>query len=281
MHEQFWFMFQHSIQTPVQPVFFRYRKILPQQHVHRALVEPLPVYPKLAARIDQPIHHQQFQHLRPSDTFSPSRQLPRPEPIQMQLPPQFASQPTVAIGSRSLQLHLAELHLHAVDCVGGNRPVLRKQTQWPESLLFLIEHLQRLAPRRLLAVIDFAQVQYLPLRHFSRLQTPALHHRVVAVFLPILEPLVAAQEHAPLQHARIPHSCIEGKSPLQTSSKMFYSERRAYLSDLPRISCDDWLNCEGGVTAMLGLIFSQTREQAVLYFFNKFRGLCGCYGRNV
>jgi hypothetical protein len=48
-------MFQHSIQAALQPVFFRYRKILPQQNVHRALVEPLPMHPKLAARIDQPI----------------------------------------------------------------------------------------------------------------------------------------------------------------------------------------------------------------------------------
>jgi hypothetical protein len=31
MHEQLWLMFQHSIQAALQPVFFRYRKILPQQ----------------------------------------------------------------------------------------------------------------------------------------------------------------------------------------------------------------------------------------------------------
>jgi hypothetical protein len=42
---------------------------------------------KLAARIDQPIHHQQLQHLRPGYAFPSARQLPRPEPIQLQLPP--------------------------------------------------------------------------------------------------------------------------------------------------------------------------------------------------
>ena len=87
MHEQILLMLQHPIQTPVQPIFLRNRKVLPQQNVPGAVIEPLPVQMKLAARIDQPIHHQQLQHLRPSYAFSPSRQFPGPEPIQLQLPP--------------------------------------------------------------------------------------------------------------------------------------------------------------------------------------------------
>src|SRR5207253_7777262 len=131
----------------------------------------------------------------------------------------------VAIRPRSLQLHLAELHLHAVDGVGGKRPVLRKQTQRRIPLLPLIKHLQRLAPCRLLAVVDFAQVQNLPLRYFSRLQTPTFHHRVVAVLLSVFDPRIAAQKHACLQNARFLPGCIERRSPLQTLSKMFYSAR--------------------------------------------------------
>src|SRR5438874_4019834 len=64
MHEQILLMLQHPIQTPVQPIFLRNCKVLPQQNVHGAVIEPLPVQMKLAARIDQPIHHQQLQHLR-------------------------------------------------------------------------------------------------------------------------------------------------------------------------------------------------------------------------
>src|SRR5439155_17124587 len=60
--------------------------------------------------------------------------------------------------------------------VGGNRPVLRKQTQRCKPVLLLIECLQRLAPCRLLAAVDFAQIQTLPLRDFSGPQSPALHH---------------------------------------------------------------------------------------------------------
>src|SRR5712692_9331446 len=78
MHEQRGLMWQHSIQTTIQPVFFGNRKILPQQHLHRAVIEPLPVHPKLAARIDRPVHHQQFQDLRPGYAFPSLRQLLRP-----------------------------------------------------------------------------------------------------------------------------------------------------------------------------------------------------------
>ena len=112
--------------------------------------------------------------------------------------------------------------MHAVDRVGGNRTVLWKQTQRCKAVLLLIEHLQRFAPGRLLAVVDFAQIQHLPLRDFPGSQTPTLHHRVVTVFLPILLPPVAAQKHVPLQNARILLACLVGRSPLQAPTKMFY-----------------------------------------------------------
>jgi hypothetical protein len=63
----------NPIQTPVQAVFFRYRKILSQQNIHGAVIEPVPMHPKLAARLDQPVHYQQFQHLWPRYAFPPLR----------------------------------------------------------------------------------------------------------------------------------------------------------------------------------------------------------------
>ena len=85
MHEQVVLVFQHSIQAAVQPVFFGHLKILPQQNVHCAVIEPLPVRAKFAAWIDQPVHHQQLQHLRPGYAFASLRQLLGPESIQPQL----------------------------------------------------------------------------------------------------------------------------------------------------------------------------------------------------
>ena len=60
MQEQILRVSQHRIQTPVQPISFRYPKILPQQNVHRALIELPPVHTELAARLDQPVHRQQL-----------------------------------------------------------------------------------------------------------------------------------------------------------------------------------------------------------------------------
>jgi hypothetical protein len=59
--EQLLPMFQDSVQAAVQAILLRHREIRIQQDIHRTLIEPLPMYTKLAARIDQPIHHQQFR----------------------------------------------------------------------------------------------------------------------------------------------------------------------------------------------------------------------------
>src|ERR1019366_7002067 len=101
------------------------------------------------------------------------------------------------------------------------------------SVLPLIEHLQRFAPCCLLAVVDFAQVQNLPLCYFPRLQTPTFHHRVIAVFLPVLDPRIAAQKHSQLQNARNCPPCIEGRSPLQALAKMFCSAQMTCRDDSP------------------------------------------------
>src|SRR5665213_1576448 len=186
----------------------------------------------------------------PRYAFSSWRQFLRPEPIQLQLPPQFAAQPAVAIRPRPLQLHLAELYLHAVDGVAGNRAVLRKQTQRRQALLRFIKYFQSPAPGRLLAVVNFAEIQHLPLRHFPRLQTPAFHHRVIAVLLAVLHPRVAAQKHSQLQNARNPHRFIEGRSALQALLKMFYSQRRAYLRDPPEFSAKSISTAKVGLTAV-------------------------------
>jgi len=118
-----------------------------------------------------------------------------PELIQFQLPPQLATQPTVAIRPRAPQLHFAQLDLDRIQGVDGHRSVFRKQAERCGTLLLLVEHLQRLAPRRLLAVVDLAQIQHAALHHFAGLQTPTLFDAVVAVFLTVLRPPVASQEH--------------------------------------------------------------------------------------
>jgi len=111
------------------------------------------------------------------------------------LPPQFAAQPAVAVWPRAPQLHFTELDLDRIQRVGGRRPVFREQAEGHRALLLLVEHLQRLAPRRLLAVVDLSQIQHAALYDSAGLQTPAFLDAVVAVFLAVLLPPVASQEH--------------------------------------------------------------------------------------
>jgi len=69
--------------------------------------------------------------------------------------------------------------------------------------LLLIENVQRLSPRGLLAAVDRPQVQHPALHHSPGLPPPAVLDAVIAVLLAILDPLVAAQERARLQNARV------------------------------------------------------------------------------
>ena len=146
MLEQLLPMFQDPVQAAVQPVLLRYREIHAQQDVHRALIEPLPVHTKLTSWFDQPVHHQQLQHLRPVHLFSSWWQFLFPEPIQLQLSPQLASQPAVAVRPCAPQLHLAQLHLDRIHDISGSGSIFGEKTQRCGTLLLLIEHLQSFAP---------------------------------------------------------------------------------------------------------------------------------------
>ena len=141
MLEQLLPVLQNSIQAAVQPVLLRHRKIYPRQHVHGALVKPLPMHTELTAGVDEAIHRQQFQHLRPTHIFAPPRQFPLPESIQFQLPPQLAAQPTVAVRPRATQLHFIELDLNRIQDSGWSRPIFRKEAECGRTLLLFVEHL--------------------------------------------------------------------------------------------------------------------------------------------
>src|SRR5271157_499651 len=162
------------------------------------------MHPKLAARIDQSIHREQLQHLRPGYALPALRQLPFPELVELQLPPQLASQPAVAERTGAPQLHLAELHLDAVDSIEGNRPIFRKQAQRTVPLPLLIKHRERLTPGRLLAVVDLPEVQHLPLRHLAGGQSPAFDHIEVAVPFAVLDARIATQEHCSTAECQTP-----------------------------------------------------------------------------
>src|SRR3954452_25089855 len=102
------------------------------------------MYTQFTARIDQPVDHQQLQHLLPADSFPAVGQSFLPEAVESELTPEFAYQPAVAKRTCSPKLQPAQLHLHTVHHIGRNRPIFRKQTQRPRTLPLLIEHLETL-----------------------------------------------------------------------------------------------------------------------------------------
>src|SRR5687767_16018626 len=104
------------------------------------------MHTQLAARIDQPVDHQQLQHLLPTDCFPPLRQSILPETVQSQLAPQIACQPAVSEGTRSPELQATQLHLQAVYDIGGNFSIFRKQTQRARTLPIVVGTLQNFSP---------------------------------------------------------------------------------------------------------------------------------------
>src|SRR5215203_5157141 len=100
------------------------------------------MHTQFAARIDQPVDHQQLQHLLPTDCFPTVRQSFLPEPIESQLAPQIARQPAVAERTRSPKLQPAQLHLQTVYRISGNFSIFWKQTQRARALSLFIEYIQ-------------------------------------------------------------------------------------------------------------------------------------------
>jgi len=66
MREQRLFVRQQLVQAAVERILLHQPIVGSQQVPHRALLEPLPVQPPFAARIDQPIAHQRLQDMLPA-----------------------------------------------------------------------------------------------------------------------------------------------------------------------------------------------------------------------
>ncbi|MGD0123795.1 MAG: hypothetical protein ABSF46_00450 [Terriglobia bacterium] len=79
-----------------------------------------------------------------------------PKRPQSQVLPQLAAQPVAPKRPRPPQLHLPQLHRHAIQRVGGERTIFRKQAQRAGPLLGFIKYLQPLSPCPPLAVIDLS-----------------------------------------------------------------------------------------------------------------------------
>jgi hypothetical protein len=77
-----------------------------------------------------------------------------------------------------------------------------------------VKHFERLAPCSLLLIVGLAQIQNLPLHGLAAGHAAILDDAEVAMVLPVLLAIRAAQKHAKQQNARVPIGKTEGRSSL-------------------------------------------------------------------
>src|SRR5215467_13907704 len=81
------------------------------------------------------------------------------------------------------------------------RTILREQRNLSRSLAAIVKRFDRLTPCRALAVVDFSQIQHMPLHRSSAANPTVFHDAPVAMLLAVLAANLVAQNHA----ARLPN----------------------------------------------------------------------------
>src|ERR1700739_2201746 len=116
--------------------------------------------------------------------------------MQAQLTPQLAGQPTTAEQTRAPQFQAAQFYLQTVDGIGGDLEVGGEQTQVRIFLLLFIKHRQRLAPGRLLLIVDFAEIENGSLYRLAGTDAMVFYDAAVAIIFAVFFTIIAAQKHA-------------------------------------------------------------------------------------
>src|ERR1700694_3575446 len=114
-----------------------------------------------------------------------------------------------------MQLHRIEPHLHP-KALGPIRHRLlgRKQSKLPMSPAPLVEGFDHPAPRRVLIVVDLAQIQNRTLHHATARTAPAFDNAPVTVLLAVLPSSCESQVHGTRGYAET-KTRKEGRSSLR------------------------------------------------------------------
>src|ERR1017187_282206 len=180
------------------------------------------MHTKLAAWIQQPVHHQQLQHFFPRDVFPRSTNTSLPKLIQAQLLPQLTSEPAATEQTRPPQFQAAQFYLQTIDRIDGDLAVVGKQTQARICLLLFIKHRQRLAPCSLLLVVDLAEIENGSLHRLVGSDALVFYDAEIAMIFAIFFAIVAAQKHAGRRLPEVRGRREDTWSPLYR----FFRERR-------------------------------------------------------
>src|SRR6516225_3247584 len=95
-----------------------------------------------------------------------------------------------------MQLHRLKPHLHAISFgMLGHAAVGREQSKLPVSLIVCVQRFDYTTPMRVLAVIDFAEIQHRPLHYLAACTALALHNAPVTVLFAVLNASCESQVH--------------------------------------------------------------------------------------
>src|SRR5271169_5478324 len=140
------------------------------------MLEPMPVQSPFAAGRNQLVADQRLQDVQPVRPFARGRQRRKPELVQSQLIPQKSGHPAGTPLTRPTQSHLAQSDRHHIAIERRGNTILGKQRNLFGLPGAFIEDLNRLAPRRFLAVVDLSEIQHLPSNHAAVVSAPVLYN---------------------------------------------------------------------------------------------------------
>src|SRR5271169_3102057 len=196
MREQRRFVLDKLVEATIERVLLDQRKVFAEQIAHGAVFEPQPVQTPFAAWIDETVAHQRLKDVAPAGPFARIGQTSRPKAVEFQLLIELAGEPARAPLPRPMQLHGPKPNLHAMALgVFGQPPIGGEQGQLGGLLRPLVEGLDHPTPGFLLTVVDFAEIEHLPLHHLAAGAALALDNAPVAVLLAVLEASIRAQIH--------------------------------------------------------------------------------------
>ena len=196
MREQRVLVREQQVVADIELVRLGQAEIRSQQIGHGALAEPLAIQPPLAAGFDQPVGDQDVQDLVPARSLPARGQAFGPKPVELQVSPQEAGQPTGAPLTGTMQAKFRQAQPRRRGVVRRGLAAIRgEQGERPGAARLRVEHLDRLALSLRLRRIDLAQIQNLPLHHPAVIETLVLDDAPIQMRLAVLPSFDSSQEH--------------------------------------------------------------------------------------
>ena len=141
-----------------------------EQVGERGGVEPLPVQSPLGAGGEQPVDDEDAQDFFPVGALAAFAKAPGEKSVEMELLVKCVGQETRAPLARMFQAQLLQAHAHLLvlgdgeAAARGGREVVGKERHLARFFAARLEDINGALPSALLAVVEFAQVEHMPVQ---------------------------------------------------------------------------------------------------------------------